>query len=148
MTIVTDQPVLANQFDEVLRQDREIVALETRRSEAMQGLVEALAAAGKRVICIRSTGAVDGLRPGDTAHILEQIQQPEDYVGFYVLKPGSMGFDSWTSYPVDSGPHYTDSDCEFGHFYRGEQVFLGLLEGEALFARQEDVQGRVAKETI
>lgn len=134
MTIVADHPLSGPAFASLAASEQAFSEAWAKRVVAVSAFVDECLQGGVEVLRVPLSHAPSEAMAGSRYFVVRQDETRLGYSRYHVSAEAS---DSWGRFPVGSGPHYADGadkvSAEFGHYNLGEHVFVGELDGKAIF---------------
>lgn len=115
-------------FKKILQLTAEMTELAEQREQAVADLISDLEWMDVPVLRISDTTMLDDADPGDTFHLIHQIQEGSNYDRISVVSPDNP----WCEKPIGQGPYFTrgKKGMRFGQTYLGEHIVIGWLDGK------------------
>ena len=134
MTIVADHPLSGPAFASIAASEQAFSEAWAKRAVAVSEFVGDCLQKGVEPLRVPLSHAPGEAVAGSRYFVVRQDATRGGYSRYYVTAERSP---AWGLFPVGSGPHYADGDdeasAEYGHFNLGEHVFVGELDGKAIF---------------
>lgn len=115
-------------FKKIMQLTADMTELADQREKAVADLVSDLEWMDVPVLRVADTTMFDDAEPGDTFHLIHQIEEGSSYDRISVVSPDNP----WCEKPIGKGPYFTrgKKGSRFGHTYLGEHIVIGWLDGK------------------